>query len=249
MPWSFSGRDLGPGCSRGWGAVSAGGAWGVGAPGVSGGGQRKMPIEETGGTGTSSARFPKPSRDRSAMWCWHRGSGCLGEPLHLSRGKPPEIRDLAGAREPSRSTGSTFPAQSPLNHGRRGPGAGGLCQSPACDATSCVTPRSTPHPVGAVRMAVTDRGWSSGQDGTLCPKTFMGRGRQSSVIPKDQGCFLPNRAWLLPPSHGTPGSPWVSSEPSQDGADLVTNPVPAPRAGRTWQQEVAAGGGPWVTPS
>lgn len=139
--------------------ASLGGIWGRGALvgrglwvhegpggwvllGVPGGDQRKMPIEETGGTGMFSARFPNPSRDRSAVGCWHRGSGCLGESTAPQQGKTPS--NLAGAWEPSRLTGSSFPAQSPLNHGRSGPGPVGLCQSPACDTNSCVTPTCSP---------------------------------------------------------------------------------------------------------
>lgn len=68
--------------------------------GVLGGNQRKMPIEEMGGRGMFSARFPNPSRDRNAVWCWHRGSGCLREPTAPQQGK------TSSNQRPGRSPGA-----------------------------------------------------------------------------------------------------------------------------------------------
>lgn len=139
--WEGSGAGVlswirGCGCMRGLGG---GCSWEC-----LGGIRGRCPSRKWGVEECSQPGFQIPQGTEMPCGAGTEGLAALGNPLHLSRGKPPATRDLAGAQEPSRHTRSSFPAQSPLNHGRSGPGPVGLSQSPACDTNSCVTPTSSP---------------------------------------------------------------------------------------------------------
>lgn len=96
-----------------------------------GGDQREMPTEDTERAGMSSARFPKPSRDRSATWRWHRGSGCLGEPAAPQQGK------TSSSQRPGRSPGGLqarrehFPCSAPFEPRQVWPWSSGVVPEPS----------------------------------------------------------------------------------------------------------------------
>lgn len=148
----------------------------MGAPGrVPGGIRGRCPQRTRGGQECPQPGFQIPQGTEVPRGHGTEGLAALGNPLHLSRGKPPAVRDLAGAREASRHAGSTFPAQPPLNRGRFGPGPWGCARAQPVTPL-LVSPPPLPLPCGSRKDGCdTDQGWARGQDGPLSPKTFVGR--------------------------------------------------------------------------
>lgn len=109
-------------------------------------------------------------------------------------------------------------------------------------------PLASPPPLPFHPTGVCGGGESCGrgQEGMGCP----------SPQKPDPGSWVKMRSTRSPkaaprpltPSH-IPRSTGVSSKTPWEGAGLAASPVPAPRAGRRWQQDVAPGSRPWVTPS
>lgn len=227
--------------TQGWGRGAhvhggAGGSWGGCSWGFPGRGVEEGTCGGERGCGMPLGGFPKALRERRAQVSMAKGVWLLWESLlHLGEQKASATRDLGSP------PGMQGAFSLPVPCLKRGfwPWQNRVVQEPGPTTPPLASPLPLPfHPTGG---CVGGGSCGGEQEGMGCP----------SPQKPDPDSWVKMRSVRSPraaPHPLIPHSTGVSSKTLREGAGPAASPVPAPRAGR-WQQDVAPGSCPGVTPS